>query len=324
MDINSDPCVKHFVEYMRSEMSASPHTVSGYLIDIGQFAALTWGAGAKARLPWAKADKFAARKFLVEFQKAGRKASTTGRKASSLRSFYRFLEREEYVAANPFANVVTPKRARTLPDILSVEEVTRLIEAPARQQGPESGQDGRVQGADDGRARYAVLRDVAILETLYSTGMRVGELVGVSRRDVDLLSGVVKVCGKGKKERLTPLGRPACHALQAALDARDAIWPSKTRLGGEDPVFVNLHGGRFTTRSVERLLKKYIVAAGLNPGVSPHRLRHSFATHMLDSGADLRSVQELLGHASLSTTQIYAHVSVEKMKKVYDEAHPRA
>jgi integrase/recombinase XerC len=160
---------------------------------------------------------------------------------------------------------------------------------------------------------------------LYSTGGRVGEVAGLQDGALDLLSGVARVRGKGKKERLCALGRPCQKALRAALDRRNALWPEiAARTQGEKPLFVNTRGGRLTPRSIERLLKKYLAAANLDHEISPHALRHSFATHMLDAGADLRSVQELLGHASLSTTQIYTHVTVERMKKVYNDAHPRA
>lgn len=167
-------------------------------------------------------------------------------------------------------------------------------------------------------------RDTAILELLYSTGMRVGELAGLTDEQVEYLSGVVKVRGKGKKERLCPFGRPAHRALRAAVESRDRFRLLLGKKGAAPALFLNRHGGRLTTRSVERMVKRYLPDAGLNPNISPHALRHSFATHMLDAGADLRSVQELLGHASLSTTQIYTHVSVERLKEVYEQAHPRA
>ena len=170
---------------------------------------------------------------------------------------------------------------------------------------------------------YAALRDTAILELLYSTGMRIAELCGLTDARLDLLSGTALVRGKGKKERFCPIGRPAAKALQASLDARDGLLAG-LGLPRAQALFVNKNGGRLTPRSVERSLKKYLADAGLDPAVTPHVMRHSFATHMLDAGADLRSVQELLGHASLSTTQIYTHVSVERLKEEYGKAHPRA
>lgn len=321
MNISDDRCVAHFVQYLKSERNASGHTVRNYLSDMAQFAASRWGAEAKIPLPWSEVDRFGARKFLVEVQKLGRKPATTGRKMSSLRSFFRFLQREEYIAANPFSAVTSPKRGRPLPEVMSVDEVTRLIEVPMnslKRRGRKAA--GNVARLDE----YAVYRDTAILEVLYSSGMRVGELTTVRNRDVDMLSGLVRVHGKGKKERLCPLGRPACSALKAALEKRDGLWAKLNAAAADRPVFVNLRGGCLTTRSVGRMVKKHLLEAGLNPNLSPHSLRHSFATHMLDAGADLRSVQELLGHASLSTTQIYAHVTIERLKKVYNEAHPRA
>jgi integrase/recombinase XerC len=267
-------------------------------------------------------DRFAARRFLVESQKNGQAATTTSRKLSSLRAFYKFLEREGLLPANPFTGLKAPKRARTLPHFLSVGEVTRLLEMPAKLWA----EGERPNGARERRmAEYIARRDTAILETLYSTGGRVSEVAGLQQHAVDMLSGVVVVRGKGKKERLCALGRPSLKALRAALDLRNALWPElEGRTRGDRPVFVNARGGRLTSRSIERLLKKYLMAANLNPDLSPHALRHSFATHLLEAGADLRSVQELLGHASLSTTQIYTHVTVETMKKAYREAHPRA
>jgi integrase/recombinase XerC len=257
----------------------------------------------------------------MEFQKSGKKASTTARKLSSLKSFYRFLEREDYVDQNPFGGVRAPKRARTLPNFLSVAEIVRLLEAPANifKRTCKSGDK-----KPDRLQLYAVARDTAILEVLYSTGARVSEIAGLNSVSVDFLSGIARVRGKGKKERMCPLGGPACKALREAIRLSDEIWPPGAGRKDSRPVFFNLHGGRMTTRSIERMMKKCIAEAGLNPALSPHAIRHSFATHMLDAGADLRSVQELLGHASLSTTQIYTHVSVERLKKVYEESHPRA
>ena len=172
---------------------------------------------------------------------------------------------------------------------------------------------------------YLMRRDTAILDALYSTGARVTEIVTLTDPAVDMIGGVAKVRGKGKKERLCPLGKPACLALRSALSLRDILWPRVAAARENNRrLFLNWRGEPLTARSVERVLKQYLAEAGLNAALSPHALRHSFATHMLDAGADLRSVQELLGHASLSTTQIYTHVSVERLKKVYQETHPRA
>lgn len=322
MDITEDPWVMHFVQYMTSERNASEHTVRGYITDICQFVREAAGGTAPEEVDWTTYDRFAARRFLMTFQKAGRQPTTTGRKLSSLRSFFRFLEREGHVSSNPFASAVFPKRGRNLPDVLSVREVERLLAAPLRIFKKTKRSFAEVAAS---RAEYAAFRDAAILETLYSSGMRVAELTSLKDGMLDMISGVAQVRGKGQKDRLCPIGRHAHNALKEALARRDAIWPvTGGRSGRSRPVFCNLRGGAMTPRSVERIVKKCLIEAGLDSVFSPHSLRHSFATHMLDAGADLRSVQELLGHSSLSTTQIYAHVSVEKLKKVYEEAHPRA
>ena len=320
-DIAADPCVGHFVQYMRGERNASDHTVSNYLLDIRQFVEHVWGATAKTPMAWKQADRYTARRFLAGFQKAGMSPATTGRKVSSLRSFYRFMLREEYVEINPFSGLLVPKKIKYLPHVLTVGEVNRLLAGPAKMaQAEREKSDAQGRGWND----YARWRDAAILEMLYSTGMRISELAGMTDGDMDLLASVVKVRGKGKKERLCPFGRPAQQALQESLSRRDLVWAGQGRKGMPLAVFLNKNGGRLTTRSMERLMKKYLAFTGLNMAASPHALRHSFATHMLDAGADLRSVQELLGHASLSTTQIYTHVTVERLKQVYEQAHPRA
>jgi len=317
-DSSLDPCIRHFLDYMGGERNASKHTLSNYYLDIVQFAAFTWGGEAIPPFKWTATDQFAARKFIVEAQKTGYEPSTTRRKLSSLRSFYRFLIREEYVQNNPFHGLRGPRTTRKLPEFLSVGEVTRLLECPAQIWRKEC--TGKKQKPF---SEYMVLRDIAILEVLYSTGARVSECCTLQYRNVDLLAGVVIVKGKGLKERLCPLGAPACKALRRMFSKAEEIWHEKAK-SRDRPVFLNREGDAITVRSVERMMKKYLLAAGLNAKLSPHALRHSFATHLLDAGADLRCVQELLGHVGLSTTQIYTHVTVERLKKVYDEAHPRA
>lgn len=313
---SDDSHLLDFVRYLEAEKHASHHTVTNYVRDILQFTRTMWGEEVTPPYAWREVDRYAARRFLVSIQKAGRSPATTGRKLSSLRSFFRFLVREEVVPANAFTGLILPKKGKRLPKLLSVSEVVRLLEAPSRMESESE--------ETSAWSEYAVLRDAAVLEVLYSSGMRISELVGLTDRQIDLVSGVARVRGKGKKERLCPLGEPACSALQAALETRDTLRASMGLKGAAPAVFMNKNGGSLSARSVERLMKKYLVAAGLNPALSPHALRHSFATHLLDAGADLRSVQELLGHASLSSTQIYTHVSVERLKKVYEEAHPRA
>jgi integrase/recombinase XerC len=316
-----DPAVDHFLKYLRGERDASDHTLTNYLLDIRQFAHQQWGDEADPPYSWREADRFAGRRFLVEFQNMGSAPATTSRKLSSLRSFYKFMLREGYVDTNPFSGLLLPKKEQRLPKFLSVTEINLLLDAP---EGLWTREKDRLEPRQREWARYAWQRDAAILETLYSTGMRVSELAGLTEDRIDILSGVVTAFGKGKKVRLCPLGNPASRALRRALGARDRAWGLLGKAGSPSALFLNKHGGALTTRSMERMMKKYVAEAGLNPALSPHALRHSFATHMLDAGADLRCVQELLGHASLSTTQIYTHVSVERLKQVYEEAHPRA
>ena len=305
---------------MEGEKNASEHTISNYLVDIRQYCEIVWGEDAPPPYRWAAADRFTARKFLVFFQKLELAPTTTGRKLSALRSFYKFLLREEYVEQNPFSGLNLPKKGNYLPQILSVAEVGKLLDAPAK--------FAEQQQATNPKQRlwreYMVARDSAILELLYSTGMRINELVKLPEESIDLLSGVARVRGKGKKERLCPLGSPATRALMKNLKLRENIWILEGKRNARSPVFLNKNGGPISARSIERMMKKYVLFCGLNAELTPHSLRHSFATHLLDAGADLRSVQELLGHASLSTTQIYTHVSVERLKEVYQLAHPRA
>ena len=304
--------------YLRTERDASEHTLVNYLMDIRQFIELQWGEGAAPPFAWRAVDRFGARRFLVYQQKHDRAATTTRRKLSSLRSFFKFMMREGYVPGNPFSGVVLPKLDKRLPKLLSVDEVGRLLNAPFMIQ----------LEAEEPRRRawenYTRDRDAAILEILYTTGARLNEIAGLKEEQLDLITGVMIARGKGKKERMCPLGGPAIKALRRALDAREGIWMSFGKPGRPPALFLNRFGGRLTPRSIERLMKKYLIHAGLNPDLSPHALRHSFATHLLDAGADLRSVQELLGHANLSTTQIYTHISVERLREVYDKAHPKA
>lgn len=320
-DFKKDPQLMYFTRFLTEEHNASVHTINAYVRDIIQFARFAWEHSNRP-LPckWEEVDKYMARRFLVEIQKIGAEATTTARKLSSLRSFYRFMVREGIVEHNPFASLRPPKKARKLPTVLSVEEAKRLMEAPLA----VSKNDVAKTRIKPEVAEYAALRDTAILELLYSTGCRISEAVGLSVNDVDFLSATVLVRGKGKKERICPLGRPAVRAVQKMLEKSNSVFHNKKHSKNTQPLFANLRGGRLTTRSIERLLKKYLIASNLNASFTPHVLRHSFATHLLEAGADLRSVQELLGHASLSTTQIYSHVTVEHLKKVYTQAHPRA
>ena len=316
----NDPWIEYFILYLENEQNASSHTINNYLIDIRQFCEITWGETTQPPYHWKSADRFAARKFLVHFQKKEFSPASTSRKLSALRSFYKFLLREEEVDQNPFSNLPIPKKGQYLPQVLSIREIEQLLAAPkamADQRPPSA------KPKENLRREYAVARDTAILEFLYSSGMRINELVQLRENAIDPIAGVARVRGKGKKERLCLLGKPALDALEKNLQLRENIWLLLGTRHPKNPLFLNRSGGPISARSIETMMKKYLIFAGLNPALTPHSLRHSFATHLLDAGADLRSVQELLGHESLSTTQIYTHVSIERMKEVYQRAHPK-
>jgi integrase/recombinase XerC len=253
-----------------------------------------------------EADVDFIRGFLSHLDGKSYSAATMARKIATLRSFYRWLDKCGYVKANPMLMIRTPRQNKRLPKAISVEQVEKLLAAP---------DDATLLGA----------RDRAILETLYSTGIRVSELVGINRGDIDEAGQAVIIRGKGRKERIVPLGSHALSALNhygKMLD-QQAREEGRTPISS-DPLFINKHGSRLSTRSVRRKVSKYLGEAGLDPDISPHTLRHSFATHLLDNGADLRSVQELLGHQSLSTTQVYTHLTTQRLRDAYNDAHPRA
>lgn len=317
-----DPAISRFMEYLEGERGAAAHTIKNYLLDLHQFIEIVFGEDASVPFDWTIVDRFAARKFLVHYQKRGCAPTTTARKCSTLRSFYRFLVREDYVGRNPFQNIPLPRKGQPLPDVMSVGEVKRLLEAPHLMAAEQVVQHRGAAG--DAYYRYLPWRDTAILEILYSTGMRLNELVQLRERDFDLLSGFVKVLGKGNKERLCPIGEPASEALQRNLAERDAYWIGIGKSGRATGIFLNLHGNPLSGRSVERMMKNYLAFCQLEHDYTPHTLRHSFATHLLDGGADVRAVQELLGHADIATTQIYTHLDFQHLAKVYDQAHPRA
>jgi len=285
--------VDKFINYLKVEKNAAVHTINNYTIDLNSFFLFLSGKDI------VDTDRLALRRFLAQMRSKNYSKRTIARKLSSLRSFFKFLYREGYIKANPITAIHTPKLDKKLPKFLDVGKVTSLILKP------DTNTD-------------AGLRDRAILETLYSTGIRVSELVGMDSADIDFISGVIKVLGKGSKERVAPIGDEALRAIRKYNDKKD----KKSKL--KEAVFLNNRGGRLTDRSVRRVVDKYIRACAIEEKISPHSLRHSFATHLLDRGADLRSVQELLGHMNLSTTQIYTHVTMERMKSVYDKAHPRA
>jgi|SRR5574344_161717 integrase/recombinase XerC len=296
--------VVRFARHLLAERNASAHTSDGYLIDIAQFVSCTWGPAAEAPYAWREADENAARSYLTAFAESGASPTTVRRKLAALRSFYRYLQREGVAVDNPFSMLRGPRKGKTLPKVLSVGDVTRFLERPLR--------DLEAKTID--RATY--LRDTAVFETLYSTGCRVSEVVSLRWKDVDFGRGSAIVTGKGSKDRLVILGPKALAALTALRDF--------TMASESDYVFPGEGRRPLTSRLVERRMKRYLGEAELPTDLTPHKLRHSFATHLLDAGADLRSVQEMLGHSSLSTTQVYTHVSVERLKEAFFQSHPRA
>ncbi|MEW6428207.1 MAG: site-specific tyrosine recombinase/integron integrase [Thermodesulfobacteriota bacterium] len=289
-----------FLDWLATEKGYSPHTVTSYRRDLGEFLAAT-------KTAIAAVDENRIRAFVVAINRRNSPA-TVARKLSALRSFFRFLLNNGHIRDNPVERFRPPRQERHMPIFLSVDQTLALLEAP---------------GAGD----TLYLRDRAMLEMLYSTGMRVAELVGLDLVSLDFDGQMVKVRGKGGKERLLPVGSHALAAARGYLPERGRIVAdcrARGRQADERAFFLGARGTRLTTRSVERLVEKYARAAGIDLPVSPHALRHSFATHMLEMGADLRSVQELLGHASLSTTQKYTHLNVDHLMAVYDRAHPMA
>jgi integrase/recombinase XerC len=315
------PLVRQFLDYLKLEKHFSDYTVKSYgadLIQFGQFLCgeIGHGSGREAPKPASEpsaqrslddrqmaCEPLTIREFLNYLYGQNYTKSTTARKLATLRSFYKFLIRRGLVSVNPLSTIRTPKQEKRLPKCLDLEQVQKLLDAP-------------------GDADLLSARDKAMLEVLYSSGIRVSELVDLEMGDLDLQEGVLRVRGKGRKDRLTPIGSQAIKALQRYFELRSVDVKSQGTQAHR--VFLNKHGQALSTRSVRRKLDKYLQSAGLDPGISPHTLRHSFATHLLNNGADLRSVQELLGHQSLSTTQIYTHLTTQRMKEVYDSAHPRA
>lgn len=286
----TDKYIEKFIRYLEIEKNYSKHTIVNYRIDLEDF------RGFLNVTPLEKVDYLVLRKYLALLKEKRMGSRSISRKLSSLRSFFKFLVREGYLKINPTVSLFSPKLEKHLPSFLTEEEMSRLIDAAECKD-------------------TLGYRDKAILETFYSTGIRISELVHLSLDDVDFISGIVKVLGKGRKERIVPIGDKAVTALRAYLEHREAH---------SEALFLNHRGGRITDRGVRNIVKKYLGIAGTRSGISPHTLRHSFATHLLNRGADLRSVQELLGHVNLSTTQIYTHLTTERLKSVYDKAHPRA
>lgn len=302
--------VAEFLTFLAKERNDSPHTVKAYGRDLAMFTAFGDEYYGGAAWTWAGVDRLAMRSFMGSLQRRGLAKRSVARAVSALRTFYKFLGQRRGLDANPARGVRLPKLEKRLPALLDrsqMEELFRLAEALA--------QSGDLQG----------VRDLAILETLYGTGMRLSELAGMNVADLDLVSDQVKARGKGKKERLLPLGGYAVRALRRYARMRDQLLAAlPAGKGDQRAVFLSHRGARLAPRTIQAIVRRYFAGLGQRQGLKTHSLRHSFATHLLDAGADLRAVQELLGHSSLSTTQVYTHTSVERLKKVYQQAHPRA
>ncbi len=309
--------LSEFISYLRIEKNSSPHTISAYFANIVEFSVKVRQADAEFDA-WESVDREQARSFVEKLYETGNSKRSIQRKLSALRSFFRFLSTIGKVPENPFDNMPTLKADKTLPKVMSINQIEVLLS------GVDSywiSQQDQGLTKSEGGAVFSCARDKALIEVIYSGGLRISEATGLNYQETDISSGIVKVRGKGKKERLAVLGTPAKKALREYLRLRNAAGGSRE---SSSPLFLNQQGTRLTPRSFQRNLKNYLLTAGLPPDFTPHKLRHSFATHMLDAGADLRSVQEMLGHEQLSTTQIYTHVSTERMKKVYLDAHPLA
>jgi tyrosine recombinase XerC len=288
-----DKYIEKFMRYLEIEKNYSAHTILNYKLDLEDFKKFC------GEIDFEKIDYLFLRKYLAVLKEKSLGNRSVGRHLSTLRSFFRFLTRENYLKTNPILMLSSPKLEKHLPSFMTEAEVGKLIESAfAKDDKDERG-----------------LRDRAILETFYSSGLRISELVALDLNDIDFISGIVKVLGKGRKERIVPIGDAALRSIRSYIDKRK----KKSEI-----VFLNKNGARISTRGVRNIVEKYLKFSGAHQGVSPHTFRHSFATHLLNRGADLRTVQELLGHANLSTTQIYTHLTTEKLKSVYDKAHPHA
>ncbi|MCH7645672.1 MAG: tyrosine recombinase XerC [Nitrospinae bacterium] len=298
-----------FDRYLAVERNASVHTRRSYGSDLRQFVAFCVSsplveADEAAGVAPGDVDLRVVRAYLGWLYREGRAASSQGRKLAVLRTFFRWCKREGAVKTNPALEVASPKQPRLLPPVVTYDDVDRLLASPRAGSG-------------------FLVRDVAMLELFYASGLRLSELVSLDVEDINLSHRYVKVVGKGRKERIVPVGREACQAVERYLPGRKTLLAGRG-LGDENALFVNQRGGRLTSRGVAFLVKKHLRVSGVPRAMSPHTLRHAFATHLLDAGMDLRVIQELLGHASLATTQQYTHVSTDRIMAVYDSAHPRA
>ncbi len=304
-----DEFLERYINYLRYERNASPHTIRNYHSDLLQFRDYLKGGDAEAkRRCWRGRRRSTFADSSSSLFESEKKKASIGRKLAAVRAFYKFLAKEGVLAANPAATVSTPKLDKTLPRIMTEEEMNNFLNRVA-------------EAAPKGEP--IMRRDRAILELLYASGLRVSELAGLDLRSINFGDGMLLVRGKGRKERIVPFGSKARQALEDYLPVREKIM-MEAKKSGQTALFLNTKGARLTTRSVDRLLKKYVKAFGPNVKVSPHSMRHAFASHLLTEGADLRAIQEMLGHKSLSTTQKYTQVSIKQLMEVYDKTHPKA
>ena len=296
--------INKFKIYLEEEKGFSGHTVRNYLSDLQQFYGFLKEKDIGENIK--NIDSFTIRAFLRCLMEKKNNKTSIGRKLATLRAFLKFLCREGYLKKNPALEVTTPKKGKGVPFFLTVDEMTCLLNM-------NSGEG------------FAEARDLAIIELLYATGMRAGELVSLDFNNIDFSLNLIRVKGKGKKERIVLFGNKASAALERYTELRNSILNKNKDISAYDaPLFINHRGGRLTTRTVQRIVNRLVERSGIKKRVGPHKLRHTFATHLLNSGVDLRVIQELLGHVSLSTTQKYTHVGIDKLMEVYDRAHPRA
>ena len=313
--------VGQFLNYLRSVRNASPHTLRSYETDLSQFIAFLTPPGIETPA-LADVTHLMIREFVAHLHDLSLEKSSIARKLAAIRSFFKYAVREGIVLRNPARLVATPKLPKRIPSVLSAEDLNAFLDGIVAKPATTSGRRKRACASNENRV--LVKRDRAILELLYASGLRVSELTGLNLADMDRKEQMLRVRGKGNKERIIPFGGKAEQALEAYGPTRDEILRKAGGKGNHQAVFLNQSGARLTPRSVARIVKKYVRLINVNWDLHPHSLRHAFATHLLADGADLRAIQELLGHSSLSTTQRYTHASIRQLLEVYDKAHPRA
>ena len=300
--------IQKFKEYLVGEKDASPHTISAYLNDLTQFERFLKDSGhgyKDNQFQVELVDRIAIRSFMSHLYEKSHSGASMGRKLSTLSSFFKFLCRENYIKTNIIKTIPIPKKSNKLPSYLSVDEVFRLLEIPRA-------------------ISFVGARDKAIFEMFYNTGIRISELVRLSLENLEIEQRIIKVFGKGKKERLLPLGKKTTEIIKSYLKFRSEHITTKNLTSPPSGLFLNQRGQTISVRGVRKIMSQYIRANNFPKNISPHSLRHTFATHMLEAGADLRAIQEMLGHASLSTTQKYTHLTIDRLAETYDKAHPRS